>query len=293
MKASELILNADGSIYHLQLLPEDLAKHVITVGDPDRAIQIGRRLDRIEVQKQKREFLTLTGFYKDLKLTVISTGIGTDNIDIVFNELDALWNIDLQSRRIRDTLTSAKMLRLGTTGSLQEDILVDRLIFSQYALGADGLMEYYQRKEHVELDALESAFQSFASNQQALPSFVYGAAASPSILPHLPSDIYKGITLTAKGFYAPQGRNLGRLKPLMPNLVDLLSSFTFQGIQLTNMEMETAGILGLGGALGHEVASLSVALANRKSGHFSTDSQAAIDRLIEEGLEVMYKWSQE
>ncbi|MEO0898692.1 MAG: nucleoside phosphorylase [Bacteroidota bacterium] len=292
MLASELILNQDGSVYHLGLKNGEVSPHIITVGDPARVKRIGQHLHSIEFERQKREFLTLTGLYKDLRLTVISTGIGTDNIDIVFNELDAVLNIDLQERRILDTLTSAKMLRLGTTGSLRESLAVDQFVSSRFAIGMEGLMEYYQRELSPKEKSLQSRFQQFAEQDDALPNGWYVASSSERFADLImETDIHQGITVTAKGFYGPQGRSLGRVKLTYPTLIDDLSNFLFDGYPVTNLEMETAGILGLGHALGHQTASLSVALANRVSGEFSANPAQAVDHLIEEGLELMYQWS--
>ncbi|MCI4670092.1 MAG: nucleoside phosphorylase [Bacteroidia bacterium] len=292
MKKSELILNSDGSIYHLNLLPHEIATHVITAGDPERIRLIAKSLQKIEYEKSKREFLTITGYYKDLRITLISTGIGTDNIDIVFNELDALWNIDFEKRAIKEELLSAKILRLGTCGSLQKEIPPGAFIFSSFALGADGLMEYYPITQFTDKEALEHRYKLFRKNNSDLPNYIYFAKATETILPHLPENIVKGITLTAKGFYAPQGRNLGRMNLPMPNLVESMSTFSYESNQLTNMEMETAGILGLGASLGHQAASISVALANRITGEFSSHPSDHVKALIDEGLEIMYKWSQ-
>jgi len=293
MHRSELILNPRGSIYHLDLLPHEIASNVITVGDPQRVRRIAQHLDLVEFEKQKREFLTITGFYKGLRLSLISTGIGTDNVDIVLNELDALWNIDLTSGRIKDTITQSKLLRLGTTGSLQNDLKEDGLIFSSYALGADGLMEYYEASKEDKVKDLEQRYKLFIESMEEVPHYVYGAASADSILSLLSPDINQGITLTAKGFYGPQGRSLGRLSLSKPGLVDALSDFSFDGLRLTNLEMESAGLLALSQALGHEAASLSVVLANRKTSQFSQHPQKAIDHLIEVGLELMYQWSQD
>ncbi len=279
---SELILNNDGSIYHLNILPEDIADTIITVGDPERIKSITKHFDEIQLEKSKREFATTTGIYKGKRLTVISTGIGTDNIDIVFNELDALANIDFKTRTINDNFKQLTFIRIGTTGGLQSDIPVDSFVASAYAVGMDGLMHYYECPESNEI---EKEIQSIISKFSDFPSYVF--SGNQSLLDSLPENFTKGITVTCTGFYGPQNRSL-RLKPKNAGFIDNLQSTKISGdIRFTNFEMETAGIYGMANVLGHKALSLSVILANRSTGHFSNDPSKAVNNLIENVLDWM------
>ena len=282
--ASELILRPDGSLYHLALLPGQVAQTIITVGDPERVAQVSRRFDRVELRVEAREFVTHTGELDGRRLTVISTGIGTDNIDIVLNELDALFNIDPDQRAVRDALTRLTFLRLGTSGSFQPDLPLDSFLLSEAALGLDGLLPFYPRAGAA--DPLTVALVKHLDEHRThLP--VPPLMARPT-LPSLDwesiPNLGRGITLTAAGFYAPQGRSLRLASGLAPELLTALRSFEYDGLRITNIEMETAGIYGLATALGHRSASLSALLANRAEGTFSARPAATVERLIDYGL---------
>jgi len=258
---SELILNPDGSVYHLNLLPHQIANDIITVGDPDRVDNITQHFDRIEHSVHKREFKTVTGVIAGKRLTVISTGIGTDNIDIVFNELDALVNVDLETRLVKNTLTALNFYRIGTSGAIREDVDIDSVIISRYAIGLDGLMNYYQR----ESTAAESSIARQAKSilRQNLPEvYPYAASASEVLIDQYKELGQLGITTTATGFYGPQGRSV-RLKNVSNDFLDNIVQVNYNDISATNLEMETAGIYGLASALGHHAISLNAILANK------------------------------
>lgn len=282
---SELIINNRGAIYHLNLLPEELAHTIITVGDPDRVELVSRNFDSVEVKQQHREFVSHTGFIGKKRLTVISTGIGTDNIDIVLNELDALVNIDLKTRTIKDAHTSLDIIRIGTSGSLQSSIPVDSFVASTHGLGLDNLLNYYRLDHNVEEKQL---LQSFITHTQLHGQIThpYISSASPSLLKNFVKEFHHGITVTCPGFYGPQGRIL-RLGIKNPELIDRLTSFSFGQHQITNFEMETSGIYGLGRLLGHHCLSLSAIVANRVQKEFSKDSNVLVDKLIKNTLEVI------
>ena len=278
IKQSELILNPDGSIYHLNLRPEHLAPIVITVGDPDRVDHVSRHFDSIELKVQKREFKTHTGVYNKQRITVISTGIGSDNIDIVLNELDALVNIDFETRNVKSDLTSLKIIRIGTSGALQPDIAVDSFLLSSYALDINGMLQSYQIK-NIQHPDLEAAFCQHTNwdTERAKPVVVKN---SKSLEHQLQSEeILRGITATCGGFYGPQGRVL-RLPPKDAIFRDKLQSFSFENIRITNFEMETSAIYGLSKLLGHKACSLNAILANRANGTFSTTPEETVDQLI-------------
>jgi len=278
LKASELILNADQSIYHLNLHPEDLAPTVLLVGDPDRVARVSQYFDHIELKKSKREFITHTGTFKGLRISVVSTGIGTDNIDIVLNELDALVNIDFQRREVRSTLKALNLIRLGTSGALQADIPTDALVLSDLAIGFDGLLHFYE-SEKIQVADLQFAFVEY-SDWSVFKAIPYVVNANPELCDHLHSEeMIRGFTATNPGFYAPQGRSL-RLKPGQPNLSEILSAFRHHNLRITNMEMETAGIFGLARLMGHKAASVNCILANRMTGAFSSDPASAVDHMI-------------
>ena len=274
---SDLIINPDGSIYHLNLLPEDVADIVITVGDPDRVKEVSKYFDRVELRKGKREFKTHTGYLGDKRITVISTGIGTDNIDIVLNELDALVNIDFTLRAPKPELKSLKIIRIGTSGSLQDDIPVDSIIVSEFGLGLDALMNYYFHQEsgdeHLLLDGIKSHFHQIKGINP------YITAADQSLMEQIGKGLATGITVTAPGFYAPQGREV-RAKNSVPNLVNLLKTFSAGKHRITNLEMETAGIYALSKALGHKALSVNAILASRTKFEFSKNPQRIISKTI-------------
>ncbi len=280
---SELILNADGSIYHLNLFPEDLADTVITVGDPDRVAEVSQFFDTLEIRKSKREFHTHTGTMNGKRLTVISTGIGTDNVDIVLNELDALVNIDFKSRTIHSKKKVLDIIRIGTSGAIRPDIPVDTFLISEYALGFDGLLHFYDN-ESVQQTELRQAFAKHAdwSEHKATP---YAVKYDEPLAERLYSNrIRLGITATSIGFYGPQGRKL-RLDLPGDNLLDMLGSFQYGGRHITNLEMETSGIYGLSKLLGHRAVSMNCILANRSTGEFSQDPKKATEELIAYCLE--------
>ena len=279
---SELILNEDGSIYHLHLLPHQLADTVITVGDPDRVEQVTKHFDSIEFSVQKREFKTTTGAYQNKRITVISTGIGTDNIDIVLNELDALANIDFKTRTLKKNLKKLNIIRLGTSGSIQKDIPVDRILLSERALGFDALLHFYQ-SDAIRDKAFEQAFVNHTS-WNAEKSTPYCVSASKTLFDHFDSEeFFSGVTATNIGFYGPQGRQL-RLKTEDAQLNDKLESFDFKGTRITNLEMETSGIYGLCKLLGHRALSINAILANRATGVFSKDPAATVNHMITTAL---------
>ncbi|MBO9567079.1 MAG: nucleoside phosphorylase [Niastella sp.] len=283
---SELIINQRGAIYHLDVRPEELSTTIITVGDPDRVPQVSRHFDRVEVQRQHREFVTHTGYIGQKRLTVVSTGIGPDNIDIVLNELDALVNIDFETRNIKPELTHLNIIRVGTSGALQADIPVDSYVVSTHGLGIDNLLNFYR---HEENDGEKQLLQAFVTQTQlnSRISQPYIAAASGSLLKHFAGDgFHAGITVTCPGFYGPQGRVL-RLGLSNPNLIDRLTEFSFGQHRITNFEMETSGIYGLGRLLGHHCLSLSAIVANRVVKEFSKDGGKAVEGLITKTLEVV------
>ncbi|WP_333627222.1 nucleoside phosphorylase [Sphingobacterium siyangense] len=278
---SELILNADGSIYHLNLLPEDLASTVITVGDPDRVAKVSKHFDRIELKKGKREFITHTGYLGNKRLTVISTGIGTDNIDIVLNELDALANIDFDNRTVKSTLSSLDIVRIGTSGAVQQDVEMGTILASAYGIGLDALMNYYQGSYDGEERALQVELAEYFSALNLKP---YVAKAGASLMDRIAFDLPKGVTLTAPGFYAPQGRTV-RSTNTIPNFIDLIKSFQYKDQRFTNLEMETAGIYALANMFGHQALSINAILASRVDGRFSSAPEEVVDKAIQLVLE--------
>lgn len=278
IKDSELILNPDGSVYHLNLRPEHIANTIITVGDPDRVETVTKHFDTINFKTHKREFHTQTGTYKGKAITVISTGIGTDNIDIVFNELDALVNINLETRELKPNLTSLDIIRIGTSGSIQKEIPIDSFLISEYASGFDSLLHFYN-SEHVQYKAISNALMEY-TNWFSDKSSPYVVKCNDTLLNKLYSNkTRKGFTATNVGFYGPQGRIL-RL-PIQDNsLNDKLASFSYEGRPITNLEMETAGIYGLSALLGHKALSMNAIIANRATGEFSDNPKAVVEDLI-------------
>lgn len=278
IKESELILNPDGSIYHLNLKPENIAHDLIFVGDQDRVDTITQHFDKIEFSTQKREFKTTTGSYKGKRLSVISTGIGPDNIDIVLNELDALVNIDLKSRQVKPAHTALNIIRIGTSGSLQKDIPVDSFLLSDFALALNGMLHSYQTEE-ISHSEFENAFVKH-TNWNAKKSFPLLVSNSKELAAKMNSNqIVHGITATANGFYGPQGRVL-RLHLQDEQLNTKIDSFSFKGNRITNLEMETSAIYGLSKLLGHHAISLNAIIANRASGTFSKHPEKIIEDLI-------------
>lgn len=288
IKESELILNPDGSVYHLNLKPEQVATTIILVGDQNRVARISAYFDTVEHQVQKREFCTHTGIYRGKRLTVISTGIGPDNIDIVINELDALFNIDLKTRLPKKELTSLNFIRFGTSGSLQADIPVDSFVLSSHGLGMDNMLHSYRDMSQVAEKEMEEAFIKHTNwnENKGRPYIVAcGETLKKKILT---PEVFEGITGTAPGFYAPQGRVL-RLAVQDPDLNDKMHNFNYKGFRMTNLEMETSAIYGLSKLLGHQAVSLNVIIANRASGTFTKDTKQAVERLIVFGLNQIAK----
>ena len=276
---SELILNEEGRIYHLNLLPEELADLIILVGDPQRVPRVSQHFDSLEITQHKREFITHTGYLKDKRISVISTGIGTDNIDIVLNELDALVNIDLKSREVKKDKKQLTFIRIGTSGAIQPDIAVDSFLVSDYAIGFDNVLYYYQ-SEAVRFPDLERAFLAH-SQWDAHNSQPYVVKCDEHLRQHfLEEGVINGFTGSNVGFYGPQGRHL-RLPPNDPKLHEKLSSFSFENMRLTNLEMETSAIYGLSAMMGHRALSLNAIIANRYSLQFSTNPARTVDELID------------
>ena len=283
IKDSELILNSDGSVYHLHLKPKDLASTVITVGDPDRVDQVSAHFDTIDFRQHKREFKTHTGTLRNQRITVISTGIGADNIDIVLNELDALVNIDFKSRQVKSELTSLRIVRIGTSGALQNEIPVDSFLLSTHGLDLNGMLQAY-KTQSIQNKAFEQAFVKHSNwkKERAQPVLVEGDKSIENQL--ISKNILKGITATCGGFYAPQGRKL-RLTPRDSKFLKNLQNFTFKGFKITNFEMETSAIFGLSKLLGHQACSMNAILANRTNGTFSKSPEKTIDALIQYTLD--------
>lgn len=285
IEESELIINARGAIYHLDVRPEELAHTVITVGDPDRVGRVSNYFDEIEFKNQHREFITHTGYIGKKRISVVSSGIGPDNIDIVLNELDAVVNIDFDTRQIKKELTPLTIIRLGTSGSLQGDIAVDSFVAGTHGLGIDNLLNYYQHTNNEEEKAL---IQQFVVHTQLNIAFSqpYIASASASLLKHFVYGFHQGITVTCPGFYGPQGRVL-RLGLTHPGLISSLTNFSYGKYRITNFEMETSAMYGLGKLMGHQCLSVNVIVANRINKTFTKDTYTAVDSLIKKALEII------
>lgn len=274
---SELLINSDGTIYHLHLKPENLASVVFTVGDPDRVAMVSKYFDQIDFKTKKREFVTHTGRIGGKRVTVLSTGMGTDNIEILMTELDALVNVDLNTRTVKPKKSSLDIIRLGTSGSMVEEIEAGSLLVSEAAIGLDTLMQFYP-----ELSS-DQSFAKLVQDTLELPFQPYQAHASKDLLAELPSEFYRGLTLTAPGFYAPQGREV-RLKPRIHQMIERLASINQDGKRLTNFEMETAGYYAMGELLGHRMLSLNAIVANRPSGKIDQHAGKTVDTLIQKAL---------
>ncbi|MBB3122976.1 uridine phosphorylase [Mesoflavibacter sabulilitoris] len=287
IQESELILNPDGSVYHLNLKPEHISDTIIFVGDQDRVEKITKHFDSVEVSIQKREFKTQTGTYKGKRLTVISTGIGPDNIDIVLNELDALVNIDLKTRQPKEQLTSLNIVRVGTSGSLQADIPVDSFVMASHGLDLNGMLHFYQI-DHISNPEIEDAFINFTNwdSKKARPIIINNSKALEKQFEG--PNIFKGMTATAGGFYGPQGRVL-RLPLFDADLNQKMDTFNHDGFRVTNLEMETSVIYGLSKLLGHNALSLNAIIANRANGTFSKDPKKVVENLIEYTLDKFVK----
>jgi uridine phosphorylase len=280
---SELIINPDGSIFHLHLLPEDIADTIILVGDMDRVKEVSSFFDKIELKKQNREFITHTGIFRSKRITVVSTGIGTDNIDIVVNELDALANIDLKTRLVKEQKKRLNFIRIGTSGALQYDIPVDTPIISKMAIGFDGLLNFYANRNTITDASIEKAFIAHMSwnTQLTTPYFVEG---SNELVEKVGFDMKKGLTISAPGFYGPQGRVL-RLPIQDATINDKITAFEYQGLKITNYEMECSAIYGLSKLLNHNAVTVCNIIANRIRGEYSANYKKSVKELIIKVLE--------
>jgi len=281
---SELIINKRGAVYHLDLRPEEIAGTVITVGDPDRVREVSKYFDSVEVKRQHREFISHTGYLGKKRITVLSSGIGPDNIDIVINELDALVNIDFETREIKKELRSINIIRIGTSGSLQADIPVDSFVASTHGLGVDNLLNFYRHEQNEQEKELLHSFVTHTQvhGQIGNPYISSGAA---SLIKHFVHDFHQGITVTCPGFYGPQGRIL-RLGIKNPELINRLTDFRFGRHRITNFEMETSAIYGLGKLLGHNCLAVNAIVANRVKKEFSKNGKAAVESLIKKFIQI-------
>ena len=279
IKQSELILNSDGSIFHLHLKPEQISTQIILVGDPARVDTISAHFNKIEFTIQNREFKTVTGWYNGKKLTVISTGIGTDNIDIVVNELDALVNIDLEKREIKTKHTSLNIVRIGTSGGLQTNLPVNSFVVSQKSIGFDGMLNYYANREDYCDLPFEKAFKQFTKWGDSLPTPYVVDASQKLISKFEDAEFTKGVTISAPGFYGPQGRVL-RLPLAAPELNKHIEEFSFNDLKITNFEMESSAIYGLSKMLGHEALTVCLIIANRVTLTANENYRSEMKRLI-------------
>jgi uridine phosphorylase len=283
--ASELIINDRGAIYHLNVRPEEIADTIITVGDPERVASVSKYFDRVEHKLAHREFITHTGYIGQKRISVLSTGIGPDNIDIALNEIDALANINFDTRTINDQKKSVSIIRMGTCGSLQGEVGVNELVAGTHGLGIDNVLHFYERENNEEEKAILAAFDEHTkiSAHKIQP---YIASASAGLLKHFTEGYSHGITVTCPGFYGPQGRIL-RLPLKMPNLVDQMTSFKYGQHRIANFEMETSAIYGLCNLLGHQCLSINVIIANRVKKEYSKDMGKAVDHMIEKSLGII------
>ena len=282
--ASQLVLNGEGAVYHLNLHPDQLADDVILVGDPNREEMIASFFDKVEVKRENRELVSRTGYFHGKRITALSTGMGTDNLDIVMNELDALANIDLKTRMPKETHHSLNLIRLGTCGALQPDIAVgDSYVATRYAIGLDGLLYFYEKHDKVN----EIAMRDACIQQMAYPTDLpkpYVVEGSKELFSRLAEGYYQGVTATAPGFYGPQGRTL-RMRLAYPELNQKIESFDYQGWRVCNFEMESSALYGLGKMMGHNCMTICVAIANRVTEQFSTDYHPFVKKLIVNTLE--------
>ena len=276
---TELILNPNGSVFHLHLLPENVAENIIIVGDPGRVETVSKHFDTIDFKVQNREFVTHSGTYNGKRIMVLSSGIGTDNIDILLNELDAAVNIDLKTRTIKKEHTSLNIVRIGTSGALQADIPVDSYVVSAYGLGFDGLLNYYLDMLKVNDNELSEAFIKQTNWNKNLP-YPYSIKGSEKLINKIGFDLKKGVTATAPGFYGPQGRKL-RLTPWVEDFNQQLTDFEFNGNRITNFEMETSALYGLGALLGHQTCTVCAIIANRVIKQYSKNYHLAVEDLIQ------------
>lgn len=281
---SELIINDRGAVYHLDLRPDEIAGTVITVGDPDRVKEISKYFDRVEVKRQHREFISHTGYIGKKRITVLSSGIGPDNIDIVINELDALVNIDFETREIKKELRSINIIRIGTSGSLQADIPVDSFVASTHGLGVDNLLNFYRHEQNEQEKELLHSFVTHTQIHSQIGN-PYISSGAGSLIKNFVHDFHQGITVTCPGFYGPQGRIL-RLGIRNPELINRLTDFRFGQHRITNFEMETSAIYGLGKLLGHSCLAINAIVANRVKKEFSKDGKAAVENLIKKFVQI-------
>lgn len=284
--STDLIVNRDGSIFHLRLLPGEVAHDIILVGDPARVRRVSSFFDKIEIRKQNREFHTHTGLFKGKRITVLSTGIGTDNIDIVLNELDALFNLDLETSEIKKRITRLNFIRIGTTGGIQKDIPINSFILSRMAAGFDGVLNFYQNREKVTDLNVENQFKSFTCWSKLLPA-PYFVRSSDILFEKLNHDVISGLTISAPGFYGPQCRSL-RLSPVNPEIMDKIESFRYNGMRITNFEMESSALYGLAALLGHQAVTICAMIANRITGEFTRNYKPVMDKLISFTLEQLF-----
>jgi uridine phosphorylase len=280
---TELILTADKRVYHINLKAEDIADNVIVVGDQHRVAQISKLFSKIEFKTEHREFVTHTGIFNGKRITVLSTGIGTDNIDIVMNELDAAVNINFETRELNPTHRSLNIIRLGTSGALQADIPVNGIVVSSHGLGLDGLLNFYEGWDKVCDNSISEAFIKHTGWMPNLP-YPYCAKASDKLITKFQTGTHIGITATAPGFYGPQGRQI-RLKAAMPDLNELLTNFKLGSHRITNFEMETSALYGLGKLLNHQCLTACVIIANRVRKEFTSNYTKSVEILIEESLQ--------
>jgi uridine phosphorylase len=284
---TELILNPNGSVYHLKLLPENIADNIIIVGDQGRVEAVSKFFDVIDFKMQNREFITHGGTYKGKRVMVLSSGIGTDNIDILVNELDAAVNIDLKTRTIKEQKRSLNIVRIGTSGALQQDIPVDSFVVSTHGLGFDGLMNYYLDLPSINDNEISEAFIKQTNWNKNLP-YPYVVKGSETLINKIGFDLIKGVTATAPGFYGPQGRKL-RLSPWVEDFNQQLTDFKFKENRITNFEMETSALYGLGGLLGHQTCTVCAIIANRVAKQYSKNYHVAVEQLIQLVLERLTK----
>lgn len=282
---ADLILNPDGSIYHLGLLPEQISDNIILVGDPDRVKMFEPYLDRVNFTHRVREFVSMMGEFNGKSVLILSTGIGTDNIDIVFTELDALANIDLNTRKVKTKKKSLNFYRIGTSGALRKEIPVDSFVASTHGIGLDVLMHFYERKEDEKCLEVKTTIDKLLKKEK-IPSSSYVSAGSASLLKKLPKHFFKGMTLTLPGFYGPQGRTV-RVQNKSPRFLDLMRSVEVGNKVITNFEMETSAIYGMATLMGHKAMSLNAIVANRELNTFSKQPKKTVDALIREGLQII------
>lgn len=283
--ASELIINSDGSVFHLHIKPHELADTVILVGDPGRVEMVASFFDTKEFRRESREFVTITGTYKGKRITVLSTGIGTDNIDIVVTELDALVNVDFQTREVKKEKTALNLLRIGTSGAIQPDIPIGAFVFSHISVGCDGLLNWYAGREEVTWPEMEHAFLRAMEWNKYLP-IPYFIKASDKIINLFKDIAVKGTTISASGFYGPQGRVL-RLPLAMPDMVEKFEKFSFEGYRITNFEMEGSALAGLSKKLGHHAGTVCCIIANRYHKGASPDYKPMVEKLVRMSLDRM------